>query len=239
MSATAVDQAVTQLFLSAVSPAKVEIALAALEELDAARRESCRQWELQLQQADYDVELARRRYEEVDPANRLVAGELEARWEQALSRRAQLQRDCAEQEHRHPSAVNQRDRQLVRELSGDLERVWNAKTTSMEDRKMLLRFLVKRVHLDGVTESGKIRIDVEWHTGAHNSTVIDRPLVGVWAPKTSQTVLDRIQELTADHDYAAIAETLNREELRSAKGLPFNAFTVGYVVRTRGWSNRR
>jgi len=225
--------------LSAVSPGKVDIALAALEELDAARRESCRQWELQLQQADYDVELARRRYEEVDPGNRLVAGELEARWEQALSRRAQLQRDCAEQEHSQPLAVNQRDRQLVRELSGDLERVWNVKTTSMEDRKMLLRFLVKRVHLDGVTEPGKIRIDVEWHTGAHNSTVIDRPLVGVWAPKTSQAVLDRIRELVADHDYAAIAETLNREGLRSAKGLPFNTFTVGYIVRTRGWSNRR
>ena len=56
------------------------------------------------------------------------------------------------------------------------------RTTTMEDRKMLLRYLVKRVHLDGVTETGKIRLDVEWHTGAHTSTTIARAMVGVWAP---------------------------------------------------------
>ena len=184
------------------------------------------------------VNICKARYEEVDPGNRLVAGELEARWEQALGRRAQLQRESAEQENRQPPAVSQRDRQLVRELSSDLERVWNAPTTSMEDRKMLLRFLVRRVHLDGVTEPGKIRIEVEWHTGAHSSVVIDRPLVGVWAPKTSQPVLDRIGGLVADHDYTAIAEMLNREGLRSAKGLSFTASTVAYIARTRGWGRR-
>jgi DNA invertase Pin-like site-specific DNA recombinase len=235
MSATGVDQAVTKLFLSAASPAKVEIALQAMEELDASRRESRRQWELQLQQADYEVELARRRYEAVDPGNRLVASELEARWEQALSQREQLQREHAELERRQPPAISEQDRQLVRELSSDLERVWSAQTTSMKDRKTLLRFLVKRVHLDGVTEPGKIRIDVEWHTGAHSSMVIERPAVGAWAPKTPEPVLARIREMVTEHTYAAIAETLNREGLRSAKGLPFNAGTVGYIVRSRGW----
>lgn len=45
----------------------------------------------------------------------------------------------------------------------------------MEDRKKLIRFLIRRVHLDGVSEEGKIRLEVEWHTGAHGSLVIDRP----------------------------------------------------------------
>ena len=238
MSATGVDQAVTKLFLSAVSPAKVEIALQAMEELDASRRESGRQWELQLQQADYEVELARRRYEAVDPGNRLVASELEARWEQALRQRGQLQRERAELERRQPPAIGEQDRQLVRDLSNDLERVWDAQTTSMEDRKTLLRFLVKRVHLDGVTEPGKIRIDVEWHTGSHSSTVIERPAVGAWAPKTPQPVLERIREMVAENTYAAMAETLNREGLRSAKGLPFDAGTIGYIVRSRGWRRK-
>ena len=109
----------------------------------------------------------------------------------------------------------------------------------MEDRKALLRFLVKRVHLDGVTGPGKIRIDVEWHTGAHTVTTIDRPLVGVWAPKTPAAAVERIQEMLPGQDYAAIAVQLNAEGLRTAKGLAFDEKAVGYIARTRGWGRGR
>ena len=90
MSAHGVDAAVTALFLQAVSPAKVDIALRALQELEHERAAAREQWALQLQQADYEVQLAQRRYETVDPANRLVAGELEAHWEAALKHRETL-----------------------------------------------------------------------------------------------------------------------------------------------------
>src|SRR5262249_40598577 len=86
-SGTGVDVAVTKVFLDVVSPAKIEIALHALEELEADHAEARKQWELQLQRADYEVELARRRYEASDPDNRLVAAELEALWEAALRHR--------------------------------------------------------------------------------------------------------------------------------------------------------
>lgn len=56
-----VDEAVTELFLSAVTPAKVEIALHPFEELELDHRETQKQWALQLQRVDYEVELARRR----------------------------------------------------------------------------------------------------------------------------------------------------------------------------------
>jgi hypothetical protein len=149
MSARGIDEAVTQLFLSAASPAKIEIALQALEELEANRQETRRQWDLQLERADYEVELASRRYEAVDPSNRLVAAELEAQWETALRQRERLRTERAEWERRLDQPLSQQDRRLVQELSRDLERVWRAETTSMEERKTLLRFLVKRVHLRG------------------------------------------------------------------------------------------
>ena len=60
----------------------------------------------------------------------------------------------------------------------------------MEDRKTLLRYLVKRVHLDGVTETGKIRIDVEWHTGAHTATTIARAVVGAWTLVLYDTTIE-------------------------------------------------
>jgi hypothetical protein len=108
----------------------------------------------------------------------------------------------------------------------------------MEERKTLLRLLVKRVHLDGASEAGKIHIDVEWHTGAHSSIKVDRLPVGVWAPKTPVEAVQRIRELLPDHDYAEIAKTLNQEGFQSAKGLRFDDRTVGYIARSRGWNQK-
>jgi hypothetical protein len=217
----------------------VEIALQALDELQSRRDAAVGQWDAQLQQAEYEVQLARRRYEAADPDNRLVAGELEARWEQSLRDLQQRGRERHEFLNQQHSSLSARDQRLVKELSGDLATVWHAETTSMEDRKKLLRFLIHRVHLDGVSDAGKIRLEVEWHTGAHSCLMIDRPPVGVWAPKTPKTVEQRIKELLPKHDQATIADLLNQEGHRSAKGLPFNRSTVGYIVRSRGWGRQR
>jgi DNA invertase Pin-like site-specific DNA recombinase len=238
-SSAGVDAAVAGLFLDVVSPAKIDIALHALEELESDRAEARKQWDLQLRRADYEVELARRRYEASDPENRLVTAELEALWEGALQQRARLQRDRAKLERRQEHPLGKVDREQVRDLASDLDRVWEAETTSMEDRKTLVRFLIKRVHLDGVTEPGRIRIDVEWHTGAHTNLTIDRPLVGVWAPRTPQAAVERIRGLLPGEDYAAIAAKLNAEGFSTAKGLKYDDKSVGYVARTRGWGRGR
>jgi hypothetical protein len=238
MSASGVDRAVTDLFLGAVSPAKVEIALRALEGWEQDRQAARKQRELQIQQAEYEVALARKRYEAVDPANRLVAGELETQWEQAMKSLEGLRRSFRDWEQDQGSSLGPKERGRLKELSVDLERVWSATTTTAEDRKTLIRFLVKRVHLDGVTEPGKIRIEVEWHTGASSTLTIDRPLVGVWAPRTPEKVVRRIEELLASCTQAETAEKLNEEGLLSAKGKPFNMCTVGYVIRSRGLGQR-
>jgi DNA invertase Pin-like site-specific DNA recombinase len=238
-SSAGVDAAVTRLFLDVVSPAKIDIALHALEELESDRAEARKQWDLQLCRADYEVELARRRYEASDPENRLVTAELEALWEGALQQRERLQRERAEFERRQEHPLGQADREQIRDLISDLDRVWEAETTSMEDRKTLIRFLIKRVHLDGISQAGKIGIDVEWHTGAHTALTIDRPLVGVWAPRTPQGAVERIRDLLPGEDYDAIAAKLNEEGFSTAKGLKYDEKSVGYVARTRGWGRGR
>jgi DNA invertase Pin-like site-specific DNA recombinase len=234
-SAHGVDAAVTGLFLQAVSPAKVDIALRALQELEHERITVREQWALQLQQADYEVQVAQRRYESVDPANRLVAGELEAQWESALKHREVLARRSREFACQQEHEIGPKEYALIQELAADMERVWSASTTTMEDRKTLLRYLVKRVHLDGVTESGRIRIEVEWHTGAHTSTTIARAVVGAWAPRTPAAVEQRIQALLPTYTQTQIAQCLNTEGFRSAKGKAFDYRTVRYIIQSRGW----
>lgn len=235
MSSAPVDAAVAELFLAAVTPAQVDVALRTLDAYEAEQTEARRQRQLQIQQAEYEVEIARRRYEAADPANRLVAADLEARWEQALRERERLAREAEERDRQAATPFGATERRKVRELAADLGTVWHAETTGAADRKELLRFLVHRVYLDGVTEAGQIRIEVEWHTGARTHVTVPRPLVGNWAPKTPAAAVERIRELVPKQEYAAIAETLNAEGLRTAKGHEFNYEAVAYVARSRGW----
>lgn len=153
MSSAPVDAAVTELFLAAVTPAQVDVALRALDAYEAERAEGRRQRQMQVQQADYEVDLARRRYEATDPANRLVAAELEARWEQTLRERERLAREAEELDRREATPLGAAERRRVRAMAADLGKVWHAATTGPADRKELLQFLVHRVYLDGVTEA--------------------------------------------------------------------------------------
>jgi hypothetical protein len=238
MSSAPVDVAVTELFLAAVTPAQVDVTLRALDVYEAEQAEVKRQRQMQIQQADYEVEIARRRYEATDPANRLVAAELETRWEQALRERERLTREANELDRQAASPLGRAERRRIREMAADLRKVWHARTTGMEDRKELLRFLVHRVYLDGVTETGQIRIEVEWHTGARTQVKVARPLVGAWAPKTPAAAVERIRTLLPSYDYVTIAKKLNAEGFRTAKGLKFDYYSVGYIVRSRGWGRR-
>jgi DNA invertase Pin-like site-specific DNA recombinase len=238
MSAKGVDEAITTLFLEAMTPAKVDLAVGALEELERDRAATRQQWTLQLQQADYEVQLAQRRYETVDPAYRLVAGELEMQWEAALKQRDTLQRRYVAFERQQERDLGPKEYALMQKLAGEMEHVWLAETTTMADRKTLLRYLIKRVHLDGVREQGKIHLDVEWHTGAHTALTIDRALVGAWAPRTPAAVEHRIQELMPDHTQAQIAQVLNAEGFRSAHGKPFTYRTVRYIIQSRDWDKQ-
>jgi hypothetical protein len=235
MSSAPVDAAVAELFLAAVTPARVDVALRALDAYEAERAEARKQRQLQLQRADYEVDIARRRYEATDPANRLVAAELEVRWEEALRERERLKREAEELDRRSASPLGAAERRRVREMAADLGKVWHAATTGMEDRKELLRFLVHRVYLDGVSEAGRIRIEIEWHTGARTQVTVPRPAVGAWAPRTSAAAVERIRLLLPSHDYTTIAGMLNAEGYRTAKGLEFDMYSVGYVARSRGW----
>jgi FAD/FMN-containing dehydrogenase len=78
------DAAVSEQVLKALQPAELELALAALRELESRDQTIMRQWQMRLERAEYEVALAERRYQEVDPSNRLVAGTLERRWNDAL-----------------------------------------------------------------------------------------------------------------------------------------------------------
>jgi hypothetical protein len=149
-----IDAAVTQIFLEAVQPVHLEAALAALQQVEAQRQQVRLHWQQRLERARYEAELARRRYERVDPDHRLVATELERSWEEKLQAWQRLEREWQQAQVQEMAPLSEADRALIRQLAADLPALWYAETTTMAERKRLLRCLIQDVTLDADTQPG-------------------------------------------------------------------------------------
>jgi hypothetical protein len=128
-------------------------------------------------------------------------------------------------------SVSPEEQDAVQRLAQDLPAVWQAPTTTDQERKQLLRKTLAEVQLDGVTIPGKIDIRVLWRSGAVTRCQIERLKVGAWVPRTDERVIERIRTWAPTHTVANIVERLNQEDLRSALGRAFCDHHVLYLAR--------
>jgi len=218
------DRAVAEQVLAGLQPAELELALRALEELearDAARRQH---WQLRLQRADYEAQLAERRYAEVDPANRLVAATLEQRWNEALHRLAELQQ-CAQAQQSQALVLSAAQRAQVLALAEDVPRLWSAPTTTAKERKRLLRLLIKDVTVERAAPK-QLCVHIRWQGGALSEVAVSLPLSRPDQLRYPPASVERIKVLAATLDDAQIAAQLNQEGQNSPTG---KAFTVAMI----------
>lgn len=221
-----VDRAVVEVFLQAVQPARLEAALAAVEQVEVQRRTLQVHWQQRLERAQYEVELARRRYERVDPDLRLVASELERLWEDKLQAWRSLGQEGAQAQPLSP--LSEADRQLIYQLAEDVPGLWQAPTTTPDERKRLLRCLIRDVTLDSFSCPGASRILIRWQTGSTTSLETPRPKPG---HPTTPVILQRIGELAQHFPDDQVAVILNAEGRHTAMGQPW---TLGRVRSVRG-----
>src|SRR5260370_6373777 len=160
MTARSVDAAVAQAFLAAVLLLGVEVAVQVLDHAEQHLLAQRGQGDLQLEQARYEARLAQRRYEAVDPDNRLVAAELERRWNAQLTRVIQLEQAYAKAEQEAKWTLTAQERATLQTLAQDVAALWQAETTTHAERKHLLRLAVESVHLEGVSHPGWIAIQI-------------------------------------------------------------------------------
>jgi len=234
MTSKPVDNLVVSLFLDALAPMQIEMALHAVEQLQQERQALHHQWERQLEQARYEVHWAQRQYDAVDPQYRLVAAELEQRWNAKLEALHTLEHAYADaQRHAHFS-VNPAELQAMVQLAQDLPAVWAAPTTTDQERKQLLRYAIAEVQLDGVTSPGTIALQVTWRSGVVTQRHIERLKVGVWALRTEERVIARLRALAPTHTVGEIVERLNQEGLHSAHSRVLRAHHVLYLARRHG-----
>ncbi len=234
MTSRPVDAAVVEAFLGAVSPLSLGVATRVLDQVEQDLIARRRQRELQLEQARYEARWAERQYNGVDPENRLVAGELERRWNEKLERVAELERAYAQAERDAEWSLTKEERTAIAELSQDLPAIWSAETTTDRERKQLIRMAIESVQLDGVREAGRIEIQIHWRSGTVTEHIVKRPAPGESSLKTPEEAVLQIHEMARRSSYEEISAHLNRAGLRTAFGRRFTTQHVGYICRRDG-----
>jgi len=220
-----VDRAVAEAVLEAVEPAGIAAALDALAQFDKHQDEKRQSLELALEKARYEVAHARRQYDLVDPANRLVAGELEARWNAALGRVADLENQCLQWEGERAVLTDEEKVRLL-ELGRDLPALWDSPAASPELKKRVLRTVLEEVVIGDDDDRLNHLLVLHWKGGVHSELQVARNTTGKRPSDTGKTPLELIEELSKVCSDQSIAAILNRLGHRTGGGKTWRLHSI-------------
>lgn len=230
------DDLVAAEVLAALEPAALELSLAAADDLRQERERLHRNWQQRVERARYEAERARRQYDVVEPENRLVARELERRWEEALKEQRGLEEEYARFRRGQPEGLSAEEREQIRSLAGDLPALWQAATTTAADRQRIVRLLVEAVVVTVAGASEQTEVTIRWAGGSASRHELVRPVQRYEQMSGCAQLLNRIHELRIGlSSLKEIAERLNREGFRPPKrSRTFNAGMVGRLLAKSG-----
>ncbi|MBV8158264.1 MAG: recombinase family protein, partial [Dyella sp.] len=211
-----VDRAVSEEVIRLLQPFGLAAALEAIAQQEQGASEKQRQCELALKQARYEVELARRQYDAVDPGNRLVAAELERRWNERLAIVAQREAEltAAGNERQSRALENERDELLA--LGRDVTALWHHPAASAAIKKRILRTVLREIVV--TISSDKLRFLLHWQGGDHTMLETRKQKSGEHRWHTDVETERIITELARILPDGTIAAFLNRAGRRTAKG---------------------
>ena len=223
-----VDHAVGMEVIARVQPLGVEAALAAMEAHSREDQEKRRQVELALEQARYETARARRQYDAVDPDNRLVAGELERRWNERLLAAHALEDERDALAAEPDASLSEEDRQRLLALGSDLERAWNSAGATPATRKRIIRTLINEIVV--CVSDQTLDLVVHWHGGDHTALKVKKNRTGQHRWSAAADVVDLVRSLARQMPDKHIAAVLNRAGKSTGKG---NSWTRGRVCSLR------
>jgi excisionase family DNA binding protein len=226
------DQLVSHEVLQRLTPFGIQASLEAAEQIASAGDEQVRQKELALERARYEVQRAQRNYEAVDPLNRLVAAELEWRWNDAMEAHAQAQEELEilrESSGRKLSANTQEE--LLR-LGTDLPRLWSHPAALPEIKKRILRIVLTEIVV--TRDDRKIRLVLHWQGGDHSELQYEKRGKGQHRFITDSKTIEIMEKLARVLPDDSIAALLNRLGIRTAHGDTWTARRVCSQRNDRG-----
>ncbi len=229
----AIDEAVAQAFLEAVTPAAVDAMKTAIEQAHGNHDTALMQWRLEIERLRYEAGKAERRYRAVEPENRLVARGLEADWEGKLREMATAEADLRRRKSQRLATISPDQLSRLRILSTDLKRVWYAATTTDRDRKELLRTILEEAVLNLKRTEGHAHLILRWRGGAITTLDVAVPRFRPEGPRTDEDTIALLRRLAVLYPDEVIAGILNRQGRKTAMGERFTANQVGSLRRYR------
>ena len=228
-----VDRAVAGVVLEAIRPAGIEAAVDAMRQYESQLDEKRRSLEMALEQARFEADRARRQYDLVDPANRLVAGELEARWNSAMERVAGIERELGNQSHQGVELTDEEQMRLL-ELGRDLQSLWNHPSATDALKKRVMRSVLVEVVIGDDEQRKNHQLVLHWKGGAHTDLSVPRNKSGKKYSDTSKMALELIEQLSKVCSDQTIAATLNRLGMKTGAGKTWRV----HSVHTARYNNR-
>ncbi len=231
-----VEAFVVQAFFEAIEPAQLNALEAVISRQDEEQGRLEKYHQQQIQRAQYEVNLARRRYEQVDPDNRLVAAALEQQWEVQLQA-LQVAQEAAQRFAQKPvvTQIPEPIRQQFSNLTQSLPQVWANEQLTNEQRKQLLRSLIARVILKRLAPD-QVQVKIVWVSGHFSEGMVVPPIWRQTDATQYDAILDLVKPLWQQgQPDKQIAQALNQAGFRTARQLPFTAASVMKIRRKQKW----
>jgi hypothetical protein len=228
-----VDRAVIHSVLAAIQPAGIEAAVKMTECAQAEDDEKRKALELALERARYEANRGRRQFDAVEPENRLVAAELEARWNHALEQVAALEARIAAMGERSAPITDESKTELMA-LGDDVRTLWDHPDAPVQLKKRILRTVLNEIIVQSERDSRTHHLILHWAGGVHTDLFIERNPTGQHRRKAERTVIDLVTELSKVCPDKAIAAILNRLGYKTGQEKSWNASRVAGL---RGYHN--
>jgi len=228
-----VDAFVSQWVLTALEPAALTLSLEATTRLEQERQALDRLWQQRLERAAYESERAARHYRLVEPEHRLVARQLAKEWENKLTAQRQLQEEYERFMQVQPQPLSAAERAVIAQLAHNIPALWHAPTTTMAERKEIIRQIIQRVMVAGEGTSERLQITIEWVGGGTTTGLTTRPISRLEHLSDYPRLCERIRTLAqAGYSTVRITACLAHEGFRSPKqAKPFSRQSVVELMR--------
>ena len=230
-----IDEAIGELLVEMVTPMTLEVALQVQAELEARANEADTLRRQSVERARHEADLARRRFIEADPSNRLVVDVLEAEWNGKLRALHDAQEELEHRRAQDLQELGEKQRQQILALATDFPRLWSDSKTPQRERKRMVRLLLEDVTL---VKQDQLDVHIRFRGGATQSLTLPVPEPAWRSWVTSPGIVAEIDHLLDDHTAAEIASILNERGIVSGKGRPFSDRIVNNVLRAYNLKDR-
>jgi DNA invertase Pin-like site-specific DNA recombinase len=230
-----IDEAIGELLVETVTPMTLEVAFQVQIELEARAQEADTLRSQRVERAHREADLARRRFMETDPGNRLVVDVLEAEWNEKLRALHDAQEELEQRRARDQRVLSEKHRKRVLALATDFPRLWKNPSTPQRERKRMVRLLIEDVTL---VKEDRIVVHIRFRGGATKSITLTRPLSAWQMRKSPPTLIAKIDQMLDHHTEGEIAHLLNERGVTSSEGHAFNPRLVQSLRRKYGLKSR-